>query len=106
MAKKKSKQLKVNGLKCRTCGYTIYSRARHDFHYCACGSESDTGIFIDGGFDYMRAGYGKDADFEPVEITLPDDVYKATLYSDWIYNKDKYGWIDENGVHGKPGQKD
>ena len=80
----------VNGLKCNTCGDFIYSRARHDFHWCSCGN-SDTGIFVDGGFDYMRAGCGKSASYESASVTVRAD--KAILYSDWNYGKDKYGLI-------------
>lgn len=39
------------GLQCPTCGEVVVSLHRHDFCQCGCGN-----IFIDGGFDYMRAG--------------------------------------------------
>ena len=38
----------VNAIQCPRCGDTIYSRTRHDYRSCSCGSVS-----IDGGFDYM-----------------------------------------------------
>lgn len=43
-----------SGLHCNGCGDDIYSNSRHDFVQCSC-----SGIFVDGGFDYMR--WGKDA---------------------------------------------
>lgn len=39
------------GLQCPNCGEIVVSLHRHDFCQCGCG---DT--FIDGGFDYIRAG--------------------------------------------------
>lgn len=40
-----------HGLRCTHCGEDIYSNSRHDFVSCSCEA-----IFIDGGFDYIRAG--------------------------------------------------
>lgn len=51
-------------MKCLTCGKVITSKHRHDFQGCACEPGSATSIFIDGGDDYCRGGYGKDAKWE------------------------------------------
>lgn len=50
-----------NALTCLTCGERIVSRYRHDFVSCACPSE--TRIFVDGGQDYQRMGWGEKARF-------------------------------------------
>jgi len=44
--------VKYNALKCGNCDDVIFSTYRHDFRKCKCGAS-----FIDGGLDYMRAGY-------------------------------------------------
>ncbi len=45
-------------IQCRNCKDIIQSLSRHDFNVCSCftNSENNTGIFIDGGDDYMRVG--------------------------------------------------
>lgn len=78
--------MKVCTVKCPKCGDIIYSRARHDFHYCSCGY-----VFIDGGFEYSRAG-AKSLDnikFEDIEI----NTTKEELYDDWNKGINKYGII-------------
>lgn len=40
------------GIQCPKCKEAIFSEHRHDFKYCKCGD-----CFIDGGYDYMRAGF-------------------------------------------------
>lgn len=57
------------GLQCHTCGAEIYSNYRHDFQGCDCEVNSDTYIYIDGGWDYCRVGRGEKAD------------------CDWVYRK-------------------
>ena len=49
---------KLNRAKCAHCNDVIVSRYRHDFVACSCfrNSETNTGIFIDGGDDYSRMG--------------------------------------------------
>jgi len=42
-----------NIVMCNECDDVIESRSRHDFKGCVCGS-----VFIDGGLDYQRVGYG------------------------------------------------
>jgi hypothetical protein len=41
-----------NGLQCPGCQDELFSNSRHDFVSCKCGA-----TFIDGGFDYQRAGF-------------------------------------------------
>jgi hypothetical protein len=47
---------------CLNCGTVIQSRHRHDYACCDC-TEADNGVFVDGGFDYFRMGWGKNARF-------------------------------------------
>ena len=77
---------RVNAVECPRCHDLIYSRARHDFHYCSC---KDT--FIDGGFDYIRVG-GKDID-KIKNVKKFISCSKQELYNDWNERKDHYGWI-------------
>ncbi|SER93075.1 hypothetical protein SAMN04487944_11319 [Gracilibacillus ureilyticus] len=57
------KRVLVNKIRCKQCNDIIESIHRHDFKRCKCGS-----IFIDGGKDYQRFGWGgnqpKDAKIE------------------------------------------
>jgi len=82
--------MKVHGLKCRSCGDIIYSRAPHDLHYCSCGN-----FFVDGGQenDGYRYGWSNiyENSFELVSLEI--DVTKTELYSDWNNDINKYGWI-------------
>ena len=82
----------IKGIRCLICYDTIYSRARHDFHYCSCGA-----VFIDGGFDYMRIGYDKKENYEMTEIEV--DTTKQILYNDWSRGINKYGTIRVNLGH-------
>jgi hypothetical protein len=47
-----------NSAKCALCGDEIESKFRHDFVVCSCGE-----IFVDGGHDYLRAGYRDENSF-------------------------------------------
>lgn len=79
--------MKINALKCNSCKDLIFSRARHDLHYCSCGK-----VAIDGGFDYLRV-LGNAGDFDGQEIDL--NVTRDELYDDWSNYQDKYGIIKE-----------
>lgn len=61
------------GLHCNHCGTTIVSMHRHDFVWCKC-EDKDKSIYVDGGFDYFRYGWGNNAAF--TEVTVPLD-YKG-----------------------------
>ena len=46
-----------DAMKCGNCGTIVMSLNRHDCVPCECYSnDPPLGIFIDGGFDYLRAG--------------------------------------------------
>lgn len=62
--------MKRQGLHCLVCDATIVSRHRHDFRSCNCPYDSPTSIFVDGGGDYFRYGWGTDANFEEVEVEI------------------------------------
>ena len=80
--------MRIKVLVFTNCNTGIYSRARHDFHYCPCGS-----ISIDGGFEYCRIG-SKDLNsivWKEVEV----NATKQDLFEDWNKSKDKYGIIKD-----------
>jgi len=77
---------KVLAVKCPECNYTIFSRARHDFRTCAC--KGDKGIFVDGGLEYTRIGFYKEA---PEKLELEIDATPQELYQDWNQRTNKYG---------------
>ncbi len=55
------------GIQCPTCRMRMFSWHRHDFRSCFCGD-----IFVDGGFDYLRAGCSPGT--KPVTVRwTPDD---------------------------------
>jgi len=76
---------KVNCIVCAKCGDIIYSRARHDFHWCSCGD-----IAVDGGLDYMRIIYKNEF---PKQITKTVNASKEELFRDWNLRLDKFGVI-------------
>lgn len=47
------KKIIVNKVRCKKCDDIIESKHSHDFKVCGCGA-----IFIDGGTDYQRYGWG------------------------------------------------
>ena len=83
----------VKAIKCKNCGDIIYSRSRHDFHWCSCKS-----CAIDGGFDYLKI-VGQPNDWQSIDVTvLPlesEDNIKKILFDDWNKGTDKYGVIHE-----------
>jgi hypothetical protein len=75
----------VSAIKCPGCGTILFSRARHDFHYCPCGDVS-----IDGGLDYMKVSFKATP---PDHITIDLDVTAQDLHNDWKHGYDNYGII-------------
>jgi len=80
--------MEVKAYICPSCGDKIYSRARHDFRMCSCGSMS-----VDGGFDYVKRSLSPEFKFEDImeeEIDL-GDVTEKDLFEDYNSAKDCYG---------------
>lgn len=77
--------MKITAVKCKLCGDTIYSRARHDFHRCSCGK-----VAIDGGQDYT-AVTGEPANYDNLEIDVKTTIKK--MYNDWDTQANKLGVI-------------
>lgn len=83
--------MQVTGVKCNVCKEIIFSRARHDFHYCSCGN-----TFVDGGFDYLRFGCSNEAGMPKVVTgTISCTVSSTTkeLYDDWNKGRNKFGTV-------------
>lgn len=77
--------MKVTAIKCPKCKDTVYSRARHDYRSCTCGSVS-----IDGGQeDYIRVS-GANRTFE---LDLGHKISKQDIYDDWNKSIDKLGLV-------------
>lgn len=76
---------KVNCVVCPVCKDEIYSRSRHDFHYCSCGE-----VAVDGGFEYMRMLYKS---VMPEIVVREVDATKDALFQDWNQRLDKFGII-------------
>lgn len=57
----------TNGVKCLTCGEEIISQHRHDFVCCRCPAESETRVCVDGGPEYKRRLFGKEAKWEELD---------------------------------------
>lgn len=47
-----------NSAYCFNCDTEIYSQYQHDFQVCKC-----SGIFVDGGLDYIRHGWAKKEEY-------------------------------------------
>ena len=75
-------ELRIHGLICPKCEEIIYSVHRHDYHFCSCGL-----TMVDGGFDYMRCGFGKNdpkytlKDLKSISFTIK--ATKEDLYNDY-----------------------
>lgn len=82
--------MKVIGVVCPSCKQFIFSRARHDCHYCKCGD-----IYVDGGFECMRVGFMKAV---PKTETREVPATKKELYDDWNKGTDLYGSIDDGST--------
>lgn len=70
------------GIHCFNCNDIIFSRNRHDFKWCSCYSAKDEksqerAVFIDGGEDYVRCGYGKESKYEMVNVEINKEVKKG-----------------------------
>jgi len=87
----KPTKIRIQTVTCNNCGDEIYSRAQHDFHYCSCGD-----INVDGGFDYLKYGWGKNG--KPKVRTRYIYSNHVELYNDWNFGKNKYGTFAIKGA--------
>lgn len=71
-------RIKVHGIQCPRCNEKLWSKYRHDFHYCGCGY-----CFVDGGRDYLRVGYG---------------VKPRKTGKDGAVSKKEWAWMSEQNV--------
>jgi hypothetical protein len=60
-----------NQVRCNHCGETPWSGHRHDFVACGC-PQSKTQVSVDGGMDYLRRVFGKEADYTEMSIEVDD----------------------------------
>lgn len=81
-----SVKTRVSTIICPSCKVEMYSRARHDFHGCKCGT------FVDGGFDCLRYGWPNGFD-KPTGRTRYVAATRAELYDDWNKRINKFGFI-------------
>jgi len=79
----------IKGVKCQKCGRGLYSRARHDFRACPCGS----GLAVDGGLAYLKVTFREYDDHELADFEV-EGVSAKELYEDWRSGKDQYGIIE------------
>jgi hypothetical protein len=79
------KKTRVVAIECPKCGDLIYSRARHDFHWCSCKE-----VAIDGGFDYVRLAF---TTIQPKQHIKYVNATRQELYDDWNTQKNKFGFI-------------
>ena len=79
----------IYAIQCTECNDIIYSRTRHDFHWCSCNN-----CAIDGGFDYQKVCFKNDPP-QPIEIVV--EATKKELYDDWNKKIDKFGLIKNHG---------
>jgi len=76
---------------CPLCGDKLYSRARHDFRRCSCGS-----MFVDGGLElYTRIGFPDGMlKYIKIETIRLLGVTEEVLYNDWNKGIDRFGLIE------------
>lgn len=63
-----------NAATCLKCNTYIYSRHRHDYVTCKCGSVS-----VDGGMDYIRRTFKDRTEFINHIVELPDEIVEKCL---------------------------
>lgn len=79
--------MKIKAIHCKTCDYVVYSRARHDFRSCKCGSVS-----VDGGPGYERLIYGSESVYDRVELDVPATT--TELFNDWNNRLNNFGLVN------------
>jgi len=71
------KLTQVDAAQCPKCKDWLFSRARHDFRGCKCGT-----LRIDGGLEYERLiGYIKFKDLKTRSVLVSET--KQEIYDDW-----------------------
>jgi len=63
----KNKGIKKNSAQCSNCKDILISKHIHDWVACSCWKHG-TGIFVDGGNEYLRRGWGEDGT-GPIELS-------------------------------------
>ncbi len=76
---------------CPKCGAEMYSRARHDYHGCKCGTT------VDGGFDYLRFGWPNGCQKPETRVRYVNAT-RWQLYDDWNRHLEKFGFIKAKGT--------
>ena len=84
LSNKQTDPIQHMGIICPKCNTLLFSRARHDFSWCACEE-----VAIDGGFDYLKTCF-RDKIPEKVQLTLLG-VTKRELYDDWNRSVHQFG---------------
>lgn len=79
------KRTRVTCIQCWNCEAIIYSRARHDYRPCPCGT-----VAIDGGFDYVKMCFNEKV---PKMFVRYVRASREELYEDWNNCSDKFGVI-------------
>ena len=77
----------VNAAKCLNCNTLISSVYRHDWQCCPCFNKGEGhGIFVDGGFDYLRHGWHKQEEYLDFSETTgePDEEPRRQVSEDPI----------------------
>jgi len=83
-----TEKLYKNKARCLKCNDVIESMYRHDFVRCKCGN-----IFVDGGLDYMRAGFVEPDTFEVIKEEILDEA--DYLYRAWRKVRGWDGWQEK-----------
>ncbi|MED0737110.1 hypothetical protein [Aneurinibacillus thermoaerophilus] len=73
----------VNRIRCKICDDVISSKYTHDFKSCQCGA-----IFVDGGTEYQRMGWGADRKGEK-NLTI-DDYIDTSLSVFDVYSEREF----------------
>lgn len=62
------KTIKLNRIRCKSCGDIITSTHVHDFKMCKCGR-----VAVDGGHEYLRRCYTEEGDYEELSEYIGKD---------------------------------
>ncbi|WP_425495048.1 DUF7695 domain-containing protein [Ornithinibacillus caprae] len=73
------KRVLINRVRCKKCDDIIESKHCYDFKRCKCRA-----IFLDGGKDYQRYGWGNQTENARLEVFI-DFSYTVSKYI-WLYS--------------------